>query len=101
MLELYELGDSVCCQEVRQVLCEKGLTWQSQQIDLFHHQQYDPAYLKLDLKGVVPTLVHDGRPVIESTLICEYLDEVLPKASPDSGRRVRPRAHAPVEQGGR
>jgi glutathione S-transferase len=27
---------------------------------------------------VVPTLVHDGTPVIESTLICEYLDETFP-----------------------
>jgi glutathione S-transferase len=29
-------------------------------------------------KGVVPTLVHDGVPIIESTLICEYLDESFP-----------------------
>ena len=28
---------------------------------------------------MVPTLVHDGKPVIESTLICEYLDETFPQ----------------------
>jgi glutathione S-transferase len=27
---------------------------------------------------VVPTLVHNGTPVIESTLICEYIDETFP-----------------------
>jgi glutathione S-transferase len=26
----------------------------------------------------VPTLVHDGTPIIESTLICEYLDDTFP-----------------------
>ncbi len=79
MLVLYEFGNSVCCQKVRQVLCEKGLSWEARQVDLFHHQQYDPAYLKLNPKGVVPTLVHDDTRVIESTLICEYLDETFPE----------------------
>ena len=79
MLKLYEFGNSVCCQKVRQVLCEKGLTWESQDVDLFQHQQYDPAYLKINPKGLVPTLVHDGKSVTESTLICEYLDEVFPE----------------------
>jgi len=79
MLVLYEFGNSVCCQKVRQVLCEKGLAWESRQVDLFHHQQYDPEYLKLNPKGVVPTLVHEGTRVIESTLICEYLDETFPE----------------------
>jgi glutathione S-transferase len=94
MLVLHEFGNSVCCQKVRQVLCEKGLTWASRQVDLFHHQQYHPAYLKLNPKGVVPTLVHDGRPVIESTLICEYLDEIFPEPRlvPESAyRRARMR----------
>ena len=30
-------------------------------------------------KAVVPTLVHDGAVVVESTVICEYLDEVFPE----------------------
>lgn len=79
MLVLYEFGNSVCCQKVRQVLCEKGLSWEARQVDLFHHQQYAPAYLKLNPQGVVPTLVHDDTRVIESTLICEYLDETFPE----------------------
>jgi len=57
----------------------KELTWESVKVDLFKPEQYDPKYLKLNPKGVVPTLVHDGKPIIESTLICEYLDDTFPE----------------------
>jgi glutathione S-transferase len=79
VLTLYEFGNSVCCQKVRLVLCEKGLAWDSRQVNLFRSEQYDPEYLKVNPKGLVPTLVHDGQPVIESTLICEYLEAVFPE----------------------
>jgi glutathione S-transferase len=81
MITLYDFGNSVCCQKVRITLCEKGLEWEAVKVDLFRAQQYEPQYLKLNPKGVVPTLVHDGRPVIESTLICEYLDDAFPEPS--------------------
>ena len=77
MLTLYDFGNSVCCQKVRITLCAKGLDWEPIQVDLFKTEQYDPKYLKLNPKGVVPTLVHDGKPVIELTLICEYIDETF------------------------
>src|SRR5215472_11203313 len=94
MLQLYDFGNSVCCQKVRITLRAKGLDWQAIPVDLFKSEQYDPAYLKLNPKGVVPTLVHDGKPVIESTLICEYLDEAFPvppliPADPWSRTRMR------------
>ena len=78
MFILYDFGNSVCCQKVRITLVEKGLTWEARKVDLFKTEQYDPEYLKLNPKGVVPTLVHDGTPVIELTLICEYLDDTFP-----------------------
>ena len=78
MLTLYDFGNSVCCQKVRITLVEKSLEWDAIRVDLFKSEQYDPKYLKLNPKGVVPTLVHDGTPVIESTLICEYLDNTFP-----------------------
>lgn len=78
MLKLYHFNNSVCSQKVRLALAEKGIEWEERLVDLFRLEQYEPAYLELNPKGVVPTLVHDGRAVVESTVICEYLDEVFP-----------------------
>lgn len=78
-LVLYDFGNSVCCQKVRITLRAKGLEWDAIKVDLFKTEQYDPQYLRLNPKGVVPTLVHDGKPVIESTLICEYIDQTFPQ----------------------
>jgi glutathione S-transferase len=79
-LILYDFGNSVCCQKVRITLRAKQLEWRAIRVDLFKAEQYDPQYRKLNPKGVVPTLVHDGKPVIESTLICEYIDQTFPQA---------------------
>jgi glutathione S-transferase len=81
MLELYHYWDSVCSFKVRMCLAEKGLNWESRYVDILAFEQTRPDYLKLNPNAVVPTLVHDGRPVIESTVINEYLDEVFPDMS--------------------
>ena len=78
MLKLYTAENSICTQKVFIVLNEKRLMWESVYINLFDNQQYQADYLKLNPKGVVPTLIHEGRPVVESTLICEYLDATHP-----------------------
>jgi glutathione S-transferase len=77
MITLYQFGNSVCCQKVRITLCEKRLDWKPVEINLFKNEQYDPAYLKLNPAGVVPTLIVDDKVLIESTLICEYLDDTF------------------------
>jgi glutathione S-transferase len=41
----------------------------------------EPWYLELNPLGVVPTLVDRGQPVIESSIICEYLDDAYPERS--------------------
>ena len=78
MLELYHHGSSVCAAKVRMVLAEKRLEWEGHYLDILKGDQFDPDYLKLNPKGVVPTLVDDGVVIRESTLICEYLDEKFP-----------------------
>jgi len=78
-LELYHSNWSICAQKVRLVIAEKGLEAVEHHVDLRAREQQTPVYLKLNPKGYVPTLVHNGRPVIESALICEYLDEVFPE----------------------
>ena len=94
MITLYDFGNSVACQKARIAMCEKGLDWQTVTVDLFKAEQFDPEYLKLNPKGVVPTIVHDGNPVSESTLICEYLEDVFPEprlVPTDPIRRARMR----------
>jgi glutathione S-transferase len=77
MLELYHYPFSTCSQKVRLVLDEKSLTFASHEIDLIAGAQHDPEYVKLNPNHVVPTLVHDGAVLLESTLINEYLDEAF------------------------
>ena len=79
MLELYHHGSSVCAAKVRLALAEKHLDWKSHYIDILKGEQFDPAYMKLNPKAVVPTLIHDGHTIVESTVICEYLEDVFPE----------------------
>jgi glutathione S-transferase len=81
MLKLYKYGNSICTQKVFVLLDAKKIDYEPINVDLFKNEQYNPAYLKLNPKGVVPTLIHDGNVVVESTLICEYIDEVYPNPS--------------------
>jgi glutathione S-transferase len=80
MLELYHHNISVCAQKVRLVLEEKGLKAVEHHIDLKARQQTSPEYLAINPRGTVPALVHGGRPILESTIICEYLDDAFPEA---------------------
>ena len=79
MIELYHHGSSVCAAKVRFTLGEKGLVWQGRYLDILKGDQFAPDYLNLNPKAVVPTLVHDGRIIVESTVINEYLDDVFPE----------------------
>lgn len=77
MLTLYHSPTAVCAAKVRVVLAEKGLRWDGVVLDLGRGDQFDPAYLKLNTNGSVPTLVHQDAVVTDSTVINEYLDEVF------------------------
>ena len=78
MLELYHHGTSVCAAKPRIVLAEKGIEWKGHYVDILAGEQFKPEYMKLNPNAVVPTLVHDGHVIIESTVICEYIDEFFP-----------------------
>ncbi len=78
MLKLYHHGSSTCASKVRFVLGEKQLPYESHYVDLLKGEQFRPEYLKLNPLAVVPTLVHDGVVLLESTVICEYLDDEFP-----------------------
>lgn len=78
MLELYHNDMSSCAQKVRAHLAEKGIEWTGHELDLRAGQAQTPDYLKLNPKGVVPIIVHDGTVVTESNIIMEYVEDAFP-----------------------
>jgi glutathione S-transferase len=89
-LVLYHAWMSSASRRVRFCLEEKELPYVQIFVRLLKNEQNTPEYLKLNPNGVVPTLIHRGRPIIESTVINEYLEDAFPD------RPLRPRD--PVER---
>jgi Glutathione S-transferase, N-terminal domain len=69
---------SVCAAKVRTALLEKALDCEFIHLDLRAGDAQKPDYLKLNPNAVVPTLVHDHNVLIESTVICEFIDDEWP-----------------------
>ena len=82
---LYHWWGSTCSRKARTTLAEKGVAWESVHIDLHNFENWEPWYVKIHPNGVVPALEHDGRIVIESNAILEYIDETFegPPMRPD------------------
>lgn len=78
MIELWHEWNSVHSFKVRVALAAKGLEWVDRRLELLNFEHLRPQYLGLNPNGVVPTLVHDGAVVLESSVICQYLDEAFP-----------------------
>ncbi|MFT4066996.1 glutathione S-transferase family protein [Paraburkholderia sp.] len=94
MVELYHFWSSICSVRVRMALEEKQVPWTSRYVDLFKFEQLRPEYLAINPEGVVPTLVHDGEIIRDSTVINEYIDAAfdgiaLMPADPLEAARVR------------
>jgi len=82
---------SNCSQKARLFLEEKGLEWTSHYVDLGRNEHFTPEYVAINPKAQVPTLVHDGVVVIESSDIIDYLDRTFPE------RPLRPSAPGDLE----
>jgi glutathione S-transferase len=78
-LHLFHFVLSNCSQRVRLGLEEKGLAWTSHHMDLPGNEHVTSDYQRINPKGVVPTLVHDGQVVIDSNDILRYLEEQFPE----------------------
>jgi glutathione S-transferase len=78
MMILHHGWRSSASRRVRLCLEEKGLAYESHVVDMAKLEHHSPEYLKINPNGVIPTLIHDGRPLHESGTICEYLDETFP-----------------------
>jgi glutathione S-transferase len=60
---------------------EKNLPFEEEKLDLFKGDQLTPEYQAINPNAVVPSLVHDGEVIIDSSVIMEYLDDAFPDSS--------------------
>jgi len=73
-VDLYHAEPASNSLKVLQAIHEKGVAFTSHYVDLQAFEQHRPEYLAINPAGQVPTLVHDGRALTESTIIAEYID---------------------------
>ena len=78
-LVLHHAWKSSASRRVRLCLEEKGLAYEGRVVDMAAMEHHSAAYMAINPNGVVPTLLHDGKPLHESGTICEYLDELTPE----------------------
>ena len=65
------------------ILEEKKIPYQYVEVNPYHKPE---SLLKLNPRGLVPTLEYDKKPLYESNVICEFLEE----AYPDHGPKILP-----------
>ncbi|QIX00375.1 hypothetical protein AMS68_005892 [Peltaster fructicola] len=82
-LKLYSGWFCPFVQRVWAVLEEKQIPYQYIEVNPYHKPQ---SLLKLNPRGLVPTLQYDSKPLFESTVVCEFLEE----AYPDHGAKLLP-----------
>jgi glutathione S-transferase len=59
-------------------LLEKGLTFDIKSLEIFAKANQKPDFATTSITQRIPTLIHDGFALSESSAICEYIDETFP-----------------------
>lgn len=78
MLELYYFPTATCGYKARLTLDEKQVDHTARVLDRDAGDLLTPEYLQLNPNAVVPTLVHNGAVIIESSIIMSYIDDAFP-----------------------
>lgn len=94
MLELYHYEPYANSMKNMITLYEKGAAFTSRYVDILKFEQHEDWFVGLNPNGQVPILVHDGRVIVESTVINEYLEDLIPSpplrpADPYDRHRMR------------
>jgi tetrachloro-p-hydroquinone reductive dehalogenase len=77
-VKLYHYPLSFRSQVARLVLTECGIPWEGQVVDIGPlHENFRPWYMRINPKGTVPTLEHNGRHIVETIDIIRYVNENL------------------------
>ena len=82
MLKLYSFGPAANSLKPLLALYERGIPFESKYLSAATFDQHSDWFKKINPNGQVPALEHDGKVITESTVICEYLEDVFPKANP-------------------
>ena len=82
MLTLYCFGPGANSLKPLLTLYEKGLEFTRRQLNPAVFEHHEPWFTRINPNGQVPALDHDGKVITESTVICEYLEDVFPEANP-------------------
>ena len=72
-IHLFHFSHSLCSMKVRQALAENAVHWTSHVVLLPVYQQYEPEYVRINPRCVVPTLVCNGKVVTDSPNILNYV----------------------------
>ena len=76
--KLYMLGISPSCQRVFSTFAHKNVEYDTVEINVGERERPE-EFVKISPFGKVPVLVHDGRIILESANIIQYIDEVWPE----------------------
>jgi maleylpyruvate isomerase len=98
-MKLYNFFRSGTSHRLRIALNLKGLAYEYVPIDLRSEQHLGAEYKALNPQGLVPALVDDGRVLIQSPAIIEWLEERYPSPAllpADEQGRARVRALAAI-----
>jgi glutathione S-transferase len=79
-IKLYDMTKAPNPRRVRIFLAEKGVEIPRVEVDVQAGENLAPAYLAINPRGLVPTLVlQDGRMLDESLAICRYIECLHPE----------------------
>jgi tetrachloro-p-hydroquinone reductive dehalogenase len=73
-MELHYYPSSHWSRVITLCLAEHGLAFERRLVDITRNATFAPEYIRLNPRGVVPTLVDDGQVVWDGRKIAEYLD---------------------------
>lgn len=77
MVEVYSWEPNANSGKPLLCLHEKGVPFTHHYIDMGVREHHEPAYLALNPAGTIPTLVHDGLVLTQSTPAMEYIDDAF------------------------
>jgi maleylpyruvate isomerase len=98
-MKLYSFFRSGTSHRLRIALNLKGLQAQYVPVDLRREEHLQPAFKALNPQGLVPALEHEGKVLIQSPAIIEWLEETHPEPPllpRDAEGRARVRALAAI-----